>query len=509
MQLKPVGEQYWQRPTTPPSQYINNLWTTGGNQDALNWLMKDRALTPEVIQKFKVGVNETGYIAIPIFKDAELIDYKFRDYRTKTFFRTPRGETWAINEEAFEIAREKGYLVITEGEFDAMAVYQMGIKAVVSGTGGVDGRTEWLERVPDDIKIYLSVDSDEPGQKYARKLAEILGLERCYNVILPTKDANDFVLAGHTGEEYLEILKNAQRFDLPGINKIADAIEELRKNPIQRNPVNLERFNIHTKGGVVKNGLITITAKPGTGKSSLLLNFLIYHADHGIPVLLISLENDMMLTLQRILEIRYKRVIGQFDDELWERAKDELAQYPFYIDTSKEINTTRKLEKVVKLAKKLYGIGAVGYDHVGMITAKKDELPEIARHINEIKNENNITMYIISHVRKGERDQKVISSDDIYGTAAFHQLSNVVILLQNFGKGMELTIDKSRESQSHLRIPVIFNGETGEMMDDMSRKVKFFDQEINDDEKVTPFVVPTTVDEEPHKPEGMLEDVDY
>ncbi len=509
MQLRPIGRDYYNKPTTNPSDYYNNLFKPE-NRDALDWLLEERKLDLLTIEKFRIGLNESGNIAIPVFRNGELLDYKFRKWKEKGFYRVKDSETWVINEGGFELAYEKGYIIITEGEFDCMAVWQMGFGAVITGTGGVKGTTEWLNLIPDGIKVYINSDNDEVGQEYAKKIADRLGIERCYNVILPTKDANDFIKQGHTAEEYLKALENAKRFDIPGIEKVSNVIEDIRNNPMKRYSTHLRRLDIHTKGGIIKNGFVTIIAKPGTGKSSLLLNFLIHHADEGIPVLLVSLEDDISLTIQRILEIRYKTPISKFTDALWAKARSELVNYPFYVDSSKETNTVNKLRKVVSQAKKLYGVEIVGYDHVEMITMRKDELPEVARQMYNIKNESNVTLYTISHVRKGERDQKMITADDTYGTAAFHQLSNVVIILQNFGKGMELTIEKSRESRSHLRIPIFFNGETGEIKDDESRKVKFFDQEVEDEERLTPFVIDAPV-EEPHKPLGMVEDngVDY
>lgn len=88
-------------------------------------------------------------------------------------------------------------LVLTEGEFDAMAVYQQtGYPAVSLPQGATnlpDGLLPYFSRFD---KILLWMDNDEAGMLNTSKIAEKLGLKRTYiikNTISGMKDANDFL----------------------------------------------------------------------------------------------------------------------------------------------------------------------------------------------------------------------------------------------------------------------------------------------------------------------------
>lgn len=86
-------------------------------------------------------------------------------------------------------------IVITEGEFDAMAVYQAtGMSAVSLPNGASSLPLDILSSFDRFNKIYLWLDNDEAGRSNRRKLAEKLGLKRTYIVSTDgEKDANDIL----------------------------------------------------------------------------------------------------------------------------------------------------------------------------------------------------------------------------------------------------------------------------------------------------------------------------
>lgn len=89
-------------------------------------------------------------------------------------------------------------IVITEGEFDAMAVYQAtGYQAISLPNGANHLPVQVLPFLEKFVKIYLWLDADEIGQANAKKFAEKLGLNRTFIVnsrclsSSGPKDAND------------------------------------------------------------------------------------------------------------------------------------------------------------------------------------------------------------------------------------------------------------------------------------------------------------------------------
>lgn len=95
------------------------------------------------------------------------------------------------------------HLVITEGEFDAMAVFEATKLPSISIPFGVNFMPDYLVKWIDEFKnlktIYLWLDEDEAGRLNAPKMAKKLGVIRT-KIVRPStlhpdgdfpKDAND------------------------------------------------------------------------------------------------------------------------------------------------------------------------------------------------------------------------------------------------------------------------------------------------------------------------------
>ena len=89
-------------------------------------------------------------------------------------------------------------LVLTEGEYDAMAVHQAtGLPAVSLPNGCRSLPLQILPLLERFEKIVLWMDSDEPGREGAEKFAKKLGVNRTFIVHChEVKDANDALLRG-------------------------------------------------------------------------------------------------------------------------------------------------------------------------------------------------------------------------------------------------------------------------------------------------------------------------
>lgn len=89
-------------------------------------------------------------------------------------------------------------IIITEGEFDAMAVYQKtGIPTLSLPQGATNLSDNLLPYLSRFDKIVLWMDNDEAGNLNKSKIAEKIGLSRTYVVnhnVPKMKDANDFLL---------------------------------------------------------------------------------------------------------------------------------------------------------------------------------------------------------------------------------------------------------------------------------------------------------------------------
>ena len=131
---------------------------------------------------------------------------KIRAVKEKAWQRLdPAGGGWGLFG-LHTVPDDAKEIVLTEGEFDAMAVAQATGRPAVSLPNGCRSLPvpvlPLLERFD---KIYLWMDSDTPGQEGAQTFAKKLGLNRCYVVhCKEAKDANEALLLGLNLQTYLD-----------------------------------------------------------------------------------------------------------------------------------------------------------------------------------------------------------------------------------------------------------------------------------------------------------------
>jgi twinkle protein len=170
-------------------------------------------------------------------------------------------------------------LVITEGEYDAMAVYQgTGRPAVSLPNGCRSLPVEVLPLLEQFEKIYLWMDNDGPGQEGAEKFAAKIGQKRCLLVkpdsTLPDmpKDANEALLMGLDMNEMLDKASLIPHERILQFGELRDDVlhEIMHPDKYVGVPVtSLPRFTSLVKG--FRRGEVTVLTGPtGSGKVNCL-----------------------------------------------------------------------------------------------------------------------------------------------------------------------------------------------------------------------------------------------
>lgn len=230
--------------------------TQDGPTQALSYLTNERGLEIKTLRKYGVGVHEysfpsqekgnwvkTDCITFPWIMSAEHVAYqeklrgaippedmdpsknvtrriKARALENKSWQRLdPAGGGWGFF--GFHtIPTGAKEIIVTEGEYDAMAVYQTTKRPAISLPNGC--RSLPIEALPlleEFDKVLLWMDNDGPGQEGAETFAKKIGLGRSY-LVRPTmentglsapsqlpKDANEALLQGLNMEKILDDAK--------------------------------------------------------------------------------------------------------------------------------------------------------------------------------------------------------------------------------------------------------------------------------------------------------------
>lgn len=441
-----VGVEYVRPSLDRVAVLVKELW---GDLKAQQYLL-ERGLSEETIKHFQLGYDANlGAISIPVFKNGELVNIKYRIINpTENKYTGERGaEPWLFNEEGIKIAHKKGFVVVTEGEFDAMSLWQIGVKNVVSPSSGKDSFGIWLAMIDSIPRIYIGYDNDTPGKEAARKMAERLGQERCFEVSWgDCKDANEF-LSRHPQDDFKGVLKSAKPFLRQQFKTMGDVIDSLRRGDVE---TIASRFIPQVN--FEKGWMAIISGRSNVGKTSYVMNVANELANRDIPTLVLPFERGVESVGKRFLQVRHNATLTDFEmfgEEDWDRVKVDAAELPVYFAMPDKEDTVDFILK----AKKYFDIKVVIVDHLDYMVrqvssgSRGDAIMDTLQRLKRAAEEAGIVLLIVSHIRKTEKPGTFIARhrkpniEDLKGSSSLYQDPEVVVMLYETYKMGEISVD--------------------------------------------------------------------
>ena len=367
-------------------------------------------------------------------------------------------------------------LTITEGEIDAMTVYQVtrGQYPVVSVQNGAQSAAksitadlEWIEGFDE---VLICFDNDEPGIAAAKEVAVLLTPGKARIVELPLKDANDMLKEDRTAELYTA-LKSAKVYRPDGIvfgdELVASVLEE---DPEADAQYPWEGLNAITRG--LRFGeLITVTAGIGTGKTSFLTEivYALQRAGHRVGTMM--LEESVKYTGRRLVGHHINKPLqvsreGIDRQQMLEAAQAVLGNNGVTLyDHAGELDVDNLLMKVRYMVK-AQGVKFVVIDNLSAIAAGLDERDErkaidkIMRSLWQLAQRENIVIFLAVHLKriegnKGHEDGVQTSLSHLRGSQSIASNSNMVIGLERDQQGEDKNLTTVRLLKNRL------TGETG------------------------------------------------
>ena len=404
--------------------------------------LEGRKIMGESIERFKLGLcqkNGTGYLSIPHYRGEELINIKFRALppAEKEFKRVTGCESILFNTDAVHGARE---IFITEGELDAITLIQAGMENTVSGTTGAGSfDAAWIDQLKEISRIYICYDQDKngDGQNGARNLAKRLGYDRCYNVVLPVNDVNDFFKDGHTLDDFNKVVSHACPFDLEGVISVDTALDLLRaeieagkdEQGLLTPWANVNRL----VKGFSPGDLIIVSAPPKIGKTSWCLNIAQSLTFNEVPVLIYCLEMRPEKLTRKFLQAYHRR--ENLIREDIEGAKSTFAGLPLYFAYSFRKPKLEAVLTLIREAIKRYGLRLVVFDHLHFLVRSlgnvNEEVAQAVQGFKLLAQEMEIPIIVIAQPRKPDRGNRdaIIRADDILYSSAVHADCDQMIIL--------------------------------------------------------------------------------
>ena len=325
-----------------------------GNMDNVGKLKSlpdpNRGLRGETMEYFGVRteVSEVDGRTItahyyPYTKDGKVTGYKRRECSDKTMFSIgdiKGAELFGQHQCVVEGSRKK--LFITEGECDAMALWQVlkdknkGTKwdyiipSVVSVGSGASGAMKDIARNIEFVRSFESVvlvfDQDEPGQKAVQQVARLL--PGVHIAKFSEKDPNDMLLKGKSAELIRAVLFNTEKYKPQSVVTVDDVFDRAVARPQMGLSWPWPTLTKLTYG-IHRKKMYGLGAGVGIGKTDWakeLQNHLVNH--HHLPIGTFMLEEDVGRTLKSIAGKFHKKPFhkpdGNYTQEELEKAISEL-----------------------------------------------------------------------------------------------------------------------------------------------------------------------------------------
>lgn len=238
------------------------------------------------------------WLSIPYYLDGKIVNRKYRRTGEKEHSMDAGGKLCLWNAEI--LSEQPREIIITEGEFDALAAMSCGFQNVVSVPNGAPSdkiddpvnakRYAFLYETEEALRavktIIIATDGDKPGRTLAHDLTCILGAERCKFITYPDgcKDLNE-VLVKHGQAAVVETITSARAYPVQGLYRLSDFPDAVEVRSMET--------GIPALDDLMRICLGTLTVFSGysnMGKSTVLNTVLAAAIDRSVPVCIASFE---------------------------------------------------------------------------------------------------------------------------------------------------------------------------------------------------------------------------
>jgi KaiC/GvpD/RAD55 family RecA-like ATPase len=293
--------------------------------------LKDETTKPFGVRYAYDADGEVEEQYYPTTQDGQIVGYKIREV-PKNFYS--KGRTGADCELFMQFKFNRGgkYILITEGELDALSAYQMFADynktrggdyemAVVSPTTGANSHKQIAAqyRFFDSFdNIIVCYDNDKAGKEATEDVVKALPKGKVKIMHMRYKDPNTY-LEEDKQDEFIRNFYEAKRYTPVGVLGSGELYDKIlaqatvAKVPF---PPFMDTLNAMLVGGLPLGHIINIAAGTGLGKTSF-VNEMIYHWIFNSPhkIGIVSMELDSGQYGETLLGRHLSRKISLIQDD--------------------------------------------------------------------------------------------------------------------------------------------------------------------------------------------------
>jgi twinkle protein len=448
----------------PPQQWQNY---TKLSDQMVNWIRDTRGIRQETLIHFGITEEkqyqpakqkELNNIVFNYFEGDKLVNKKYRS-GAKDFTQTTGAKRIFYNINSV-IGANKCWIV--EGEFDVLAMYEAGVKEVISLPNGANDNDEFWknsEKYLKDIEHFvIAVDNDEKGNIVKDKIAQRLGRYRCSYIEWQFKDANGDLTEGVIHES----IKQIKRFPVGGTFKVEDLLEgvyDLHDNGLPETiyPKHESFGNVKDVFSIMRGQVTVITGIPSHGKSSFsewhVLNLI---NDYTMKASFFSPEHSPMALHQtNFIQKAIGKPFWKSHDGIDRITKEDIERYKEWANEKLYLTGAEKgkpadwdwllekfKEQMYSFGIDLFVIDAFNKVMLDKGINKKDAIDDVMTRVTSFAIENNVHIFLVAHPTKMRKNDdgkyEAPTLYDVSGSADFrNQTHNGYCIYRYFANDNE------------------------------------------------------------------------
>lgn len=400
-----------------------------------DWLA-ERRIDPTLARKFGLHTaqrNGRNWLAVPYLERGKTVNHKYRVTSEARAYRMDDDAPLTLwnHDVLLDDSLASQPLIVTEGEWDALAVLSAGKRRVVSIPNGApqqssddeqlseSKRYQWFwrcEALLRDVKrVILCVDGDEAGRALAADLCRLFGPERCMFVTYPEgcKDAGD-VVKYHGHEALIEMIDAAKDYPIKGLYSLDDFPE---RGEVVSFPTGIDALDPFM--AIVPGTLTVFTGYANMGKSTVMNAILGHLIRHNIPVCIASFETDVKPILRdhlraSIAQIPLHDARTKQQAQADELIRDNVSIITQLVDEDQEMDLTFFLD-LCRTAVIREGVKVVVLDPWNELEHKRrrdetetDYISRALRAIKKFAKQSQVAFWIVAHPTKPEQGKSSV-----------------------------------------------------------------------------------------------------
>lgn len=380
----------------------------------------DRGISGKIMTKFGVRFSfdpSDRSIAkhyYPVTSGGKLCNYKWKDTETKQFGFLIKSQKKLDLFGMMAYTKKKGMnLLITEGELDAMAAYQMLEGHVVDlmvlslpAGANIKSLSDNIDFIKDQTSVTVAYDQDEAGYLNTAKTWGLLPDIRVME--FSEKDANDCLIAKKSAE-FLNAYHNAGGFKprvlaSVGNMKVSDVVAPTVWGlSYPWDAMTKMTYGIHL------NQIVGIGAAPGAGKTTLVRGIqqhLMYH--HKEQIGIFSLEEKPEWTTKQIVGYILNKPI-HIPDTIYDQVKAEaimadLADKAFFYENAYYTGKWQEIEDMIRYLHIAKGVRFFFIDPLSSLVSHltpseaNKYLSEALYNLSKLVQQLDITVFHVNHL---------------------------------------------------------------------------------------------------------------